>query len=139
MRTNRNVCYRSTQAKPAQEKPYFWKRLTFISDLLGGEIFASSILTSPGGILFKHWSGIKRGSESSNISTNQKQDSNQHRLHARLFPRLTLTTHTTYFLPTLIGSFESLNLLRLAYLKTELSSDKIISLLRDTAVCVKSS
>ena len=100
----------STQAKQPQEAS-LWKRLTFISDLLGGEIFASSILTSPGGILFKHWSGIKRGHESSNISTNQEKDLNQHRQSAGIFPRLTLTTRTLCFLATLIGSFESLNLL----------------------------
>ena len=66
----------STKAKQPQEAS-LWKRLTFISDLLGGEIFASSILTSPGGILFKHWSGskrIERGHESSPPTKSKIQD-----------------------------------------------------------------
>lgn len=36
------------------------ERVTFISSRLGGAIFASSTLTSPGGILFKHWCMIFR-------------------------------------------------------------------------------
>lgn len=34
-----------------------WLNITFISDLFGGEILASSTFISPAGIQFKHWRG----------------------------------------------------------------------------------
>lgn len=89
-------CFRLVKLKEAKVylKTVPFTKITFISDLFGGVILASSTLISPAGILFKHW---KEKKNSALVNKNWSDGLHEKRFWPKVKTGSTTSTEMHFF------------------------------------------